>query len=789
VISLFRALIRRLRRRGTADGARRPRGPLAVLGLVLLGLVGLGLVTLATYTGIELTRFERADARRGVIVYAGGQPLSPGTSLRTIELATTLGRLRYAEVSGTPSAPGQFRRTGSAWDVYSRALDGGGPTGPARLRLELRGERIARLLREGHAVPEVRLEPEVLTSAGDRPGEDYRPVRLAEVPLVLINAVLAAEDHRFFDHGGLDARGLLRAAWANLRAGRITQGGSTITQQLVKNRLLESERTLERKVREAWLALVVEWRYPKERILEAYLNEAYLGQRGALALRGVGAAARAYFGKEVHQLSLPEAAVLAGMLRAPNTYSPVASPQRARQRRDVVLARMLELGQISPAQMDAARAQAVRVQVVPVSGQAAPYFADLVRQEVEERFGDFAESNRGGRIHTTLDLTLQRFAERAVARGLERLEGSLPRLRRAEATDRLQAVLIALDPATGAIRALVGGRDYALSQFNRAAHARRQPGSAFKPFVYAAALRARGNGPVFTAASRIDDTPLTLEVNRQPWTPRNYDDVYEGRVSVRRALEQSLNAATVRIALEVGLPAVIEAARGLGIESPMAPVPSLVLGAFEVTPLELARAFAPFANGGQRLAAASGLGAVYDGGGRLVDRLAPERAPALSPAEAYLMTSLLSGVVTSGTGAAARGLAGTWALAGKTGTTNDGRDAWFVGYTPSLVVLVWVGHDTGEPHGLSAAQAALPLWIDFMRQALDAYAPPPFEVPAGIVFAEVDGANGRLATRSCPLVIRETFLAGSEPAPCDEHGGLTDQVSDWWRRFRDWMRR
>jgi penicillin-binding protein 1B len=781
-MTALRARLARLR------GRVRPVGPLAAVALAGAGLLVLAAVTLATYTAVELARFARSEAVRRTVVYAAGQMLAPGVSVRAVDLAGTLARLKYRETSGPPGAPGQFRRTAAAWDIYARGLEDDLGRTPALVRLELRGDRIARVLRDRKPVDVLRLEPEVLPGGGDR-GEDYRPVRLAEVPPALRQAVLAAEDHRFFEHGGVDLRGLLRAAWVNVRRGRVSQGGSTITQQLVKNRLLGSRRTLGRKLREAWLAAVLEWRYSKAEILESYLNEAYLGQRGSLAIRGVGAAARAYFGKEVHQLTLGEAALLAGMIRAPNSYSPTLNPERARQRRDVVLARMRELGQISEAQYAAARAEPVRVQARPAPGRWAPYFADYVQLELEEQVGDRDDEAAGARILTTLDLTLQRFAEAAVARGLERLEARWPRLRRADPAHRLQAVLVALHPSTGHVLALVGGRDYQSSQFNRALHARRQPGSAFKPFVYLAALRARPDGPAFTAATLVDDEPVTLTVNGQPWTPRNYDDVYAGRVSVRRALELSLNAATVRIAQEVGLPEVIEAARALGLTSPLRPVPAVALGAFEVTPLELARAYLPLANGGRRLEALTSVRAVYDPQGNALAVAEPESRPVISAAEAYLVTSLLQGVLNAGTGVAARSLGVTGPLAGKTGTTNDGRDAWFVGYTPHLLALVWVGFDGGEAHGLSAAEAALPIWADFMRQALDAYPAPPIEVPAGVSVVEIDPTNGRRATRFCPVVIQEVFLEGSEPRPCEEHGWIADQVIDWWRRLRDWFRR
>jgi penicillin-binding protein 1B len=768
----------------TARAALARRWP--VFALLAGALVALGIVGLIVYSGVELARFDRAEARRATYVYAAGQPLSPGVNIRTSDLGGTLARLRYVEVHAPPDQPGRFRRMASGWDVYLHAHTVGEVHQDAqRVRIELSGDRITRVTRDGRNVGAIVLEPEVLTSATDTPGEDYHPVKLAEVPLSLINAVLAAEDHRFFDHGGVDLRGLLRAAWVNLRAGRVAQGGSTITQQLIKNRLLGAQRTFGRKMREAWLAALVDWRYSKQQILQAYLNEIYLGQRGALAVRGVGAAARIYFHKEVHQLTIGEAAVIAGMTRAPNAYSPVLNPDRARQRRDVVLAQMRDLGKLSPADYDRARAEPVRAFAAMPAGQRAPYFTDLVRQEVEERFGEASS------VFTTLDGTLQRFAETAVSRGLERLEARRPRLRRDAPAERLQAALIALDPTTGQIRALVGGRDYGVSQYNRAVHARRQPGSAFKPFVYAAALTPHGGDrPSFTAATIVDDSPLSLTVDGKPWTPRNYEERYEGPVTVRHALEHSLNAATIRVAQAVGLRTVVDTAHTFGFGENLQPVPALALGAFEVTPLELVQAYAAFANGGVRPASATTVRSIQDEEGHIVTAAADEEPRrVMEPAQAYLMTSLLQGVITSGTAAAARNMGVTGDVAGKTGTTNDARDAWFVGYTPTLLTLVWVGFDDNQPHGLSGAEAAVPIWADFTRQAMETYPSPAFVVPEGITVAQIDATNGKLATRFCPVVAREVFLTGSEPGVCTEHGGITDQVTDWWKRFRDWMRR
>jgi len=752
-----------------------------VLGIAIASAVCAPFV----YSAIELSRFERADARRATFIYAAGQPLAPGVHVQRVGLPATLARLGYAETRATPPSPGLFRRSAGTWEIYLRA----GEDAAALVRLQVVDDRIAKLTRAGQDVASVTLEPEVLASATDRPGEDHKPVRIEETPRVLINAVLAAEDHRFFEHGGLDVRALLRAAWANLRAGRVKEGGSTITQQLVKVRLLSPQRTFFRKLREAWLAAVVESRYSKERILEAYLNEIYLGQRGPIAIRGVGSASRAYFGKEVHQLTTAEAALIAAIIRGPNIYSPAVDPDRAREHRNVVLAQMRDLKMITSDEFERARRAPVQVRSLVSPGQSAPYFVDYVRQELEQRFEGISRV-RGVRIATTLDLSLQRFAEAAAVRGLDRLESSLPPGYRRDPARRLQVAVLVVEPATGEIRALVGGRDYLASQFNRVTSARRQPGSAFKPIVFLAALRAGDGAPFFTPASRVEDLPITLEFNGEPWSPRNYDDRYEGIVTVRQALEQSLNSATVRIAQTVGLTNVIETARALGLSGQLAPVPAMALGAFEVTPLALARAYLPLANGGIRPAAVSGIRTVQFGDDEVKPAAAEESARVVSPAEAWLLTSLLKGVVTSGTASAVRASGLPDVVAGKTGTTNDGRDAWFVGYSPRLLALVWVGFDNGEPHGMSGAKAALPIWLDFMKQALDAYPQKTdFETPAGISFADIDATNGKRAARACPVIVREAFLTGTEPPLCDQHRGVIDHVLDGWNRLTDWFRR
>jgi penicillin-binding protein 1B len=765
------------------EGRFRVLRRLTLFAAALFGVLVLVAGGLAIYSARALSKFERVEARRSTVLYAAPPVLRPGVSVGALDLAGILGRLGYRETRSA-AGPGQFSRSDGAWDIAV----GSGNGGAGRVSLTVSGGRITRLRQNGADVQSVALPPELLASAGASMGENIRPVRLADVPPVLRTAVLAIEDERFYEHGGLDPRGVLRAVWANVRKGRVVEGGSTITQQLVKSRLLTPERTFSRKLNEAFLSTALEWRYSKDQILEAYLNEIYLGQAGGAAVRGVGAASRAYFGKEVHQLTLPEAALLAGMIRAPNSYSPNTNPDRARDRRDVVLTRLRDLGKISEADYRRARREPVKARTAPGSGLTAPYFVDYVRAELERSTEVDLADQHGVRVYTTLDPVLQKFAEAAVVKGIDRLETARPRLRRQNSEERLQAALIVLDPATGQIRAMVGGRDYRVSQFNRAVLARRQPGSAFKPFVFLAALTPREDGPRFTAASMIEDAPITVMVDGKPWSPKNYDDRYQGPVTVRRALEGSLNTATVRLAQAVGLGTVVQTARSLGVEGDLKPVPALALGVFETTPLDLARAYVPLANGG--LAPSGGaVETVSDDGGRAIWSASRETRPVIGAPEAFLMTSLLEGVVNSGTGASARALGVSGAVAGKTGTTNDGRDAWFVGYSSNVLALVWVGFDDGTPAGLSGAEGALPIWSEFMRQALDVYPASAFPEPPGITYVKIDATNGRKATAYCPVVVTEVFLNGTEPPPCEEHGGVSEQIGRWWDRVWDWFKK
>ncbi len=727
-------------------------------------------------------------------VFSAPLRLYPGMALAEAGLEEALPALGYRERSGSDGAfdsasggafdgvaaaeafpPGTYARTPGRLLVHLHDFDY--PEGPRPgyvLEIRSRNARIASLrdLSRGRELPTARLEPEEVAAIFDARMERRTPVELAAVPPVLIKAVLAVEDRRFYAHEGLDPRRIRAAALANLGARRYAQGGSTLTQQLIKNYYLHHEKSLARKAKEAAMAVLFERRHSKEEILEAYLNEVYLGQDGAASIAGVEEAARHYFSRGVSQLELPEAALLAGLVRAPGTYDPARHPERARTRRATVLGLMVAQGRIS--EEEAARARRAPLppprRARPLDG--APYFTDFALRELRDRFSRDALTREGYRIFTTLDPRAQRAAERAVAEGLAELDGPAS----SDSEDpgaRAQAALVVLDPRTGELRALIGGRDWRASQFNRVVQARRQPGSLFKPFVYLAAL-ADGER---TLASPVADTALSVTVAGRAWAPRNHDGVFHGTVTLREALEGSYNVATARLALDVGLERVAETARRVGIRSDLRPVPSLALGAFEVTPLEMATAYGTLAAGGVRAAPRSILEVVTPEGEILAAHdLRVERRIAEGPA--FLVTRALQGVVERGTAARAAALGYRGRAAGKTGTTNDSRDAWFVGYTPELLALAWVGFDDNRPLGRTGAQAALPIWTRFMRGYAAAGGAADFVPPPDVVELEVDAATGLLAHPSCGPSRPEAFLVGTEPSE-----SCRERRRPWWWIF------
>jgi len=601
-----------------------------------------------------------------------------------------------------------------------------------------------------YVLPADRYPGPTIVYAGDgkelaRLYEQYRvPVSIDRIPAHTLRAVLAAEDRRFFQHHGLDWRGMARAAWVDLRAGQVVQGGSTITQQLVRLDLLDDRRTLHRKLREAVLALRVERGMTKRQILERYLNAVYFGG-GAY---GIGAAAESYFRKPVEKLTSAESALLAGLIREPGGGDPRYHLDVAQRRQRQILDAMYQQNWLSPAAYRAALKERIVIRPRPSHPWQAPYVVESVRQTLIEEYGRDPVYHGGMKIYTTIDSSMQAAAERALARAVHDGRGR----------GVGNGALVAIDPRTGEIKALVGGASFRASQFDRALQAHRQPGSSFKAFVYLAAIE---HGMLLT------DQELDAPVVIGNYAPKNYGNQYFGQVTLETALARSLNSVAVRVTQEVGPSAVVQAAHAAGITSPLEPTYSIALGAYEVTPLEMARAFATFANGGMRVEP----GAIREirQGNRVIFRRQPEAQQAVSPADAFLLTQGLRAVIASGTGRRAN--IGR-PEAGKTGTSNDFRDAWFIGYTPNLVAAVWLGNDQRRPMaGVAGGSLPAQAWAEFMRVALRGMPPADFSVPPGVVAVEVCATSGCLATTNCPVTILRYFPTDRIPPSCPDDTG------------------
>jgi penicillin-binding protein 1B len=586
-----------------------------------------------------------------------------------------------------------------------------------------------------------------------------------QIPPHLIDAVLAIEDRRFFDHSGIDAIGIARALWENMRSGETLQGGSTITQQLAKNFFLTPERSLQRKINEALLALVIEDHQTKEEILELYLNEIYFGQRGAMSIHGIGEASRVFLRKEVQSINVQEAALLAGMIRAPNYYNPGRNPKRAKQRRDVVLKAMRDQESIEQDAYESFLKTPIPSYEVEARRSLAPYFGDVVKHQLLDKYESETVYNRNLNVLTSLDLGMQKAAEKSLTEGLKRID----QIREKKTGKKIQGCLIAIEPRTGYIKAFVGGRNYSKSQFNRINQAIRQPGSVFKPVVYASAMeRAFQDVPAFTPATLVDDAPWSVKTANDVWRPKNYDGQYHGVVTLRKALSQSMNIATAKLASAVGLEEVTSLGKRLGFET-VKPYPSLALGAFEVSPWHVARAYAVFANGGMKTNLRT-VKSIKDHEGKVLETSNKKSERVLHPQTAYLVTDMLRSVMTDGTAASVRRMGFLRPAAGKTGTTDDFRDAWFVGYTPDLLCVVWIGYDDNTSLEMTGAQAALPIWVEFMKKATEKMPVRDFEIPDGLVRAVIDPTTGYRATTACPMTQTELFIAGTEPATqCTQH--------------------
>jgi len=660
-----------------------------------------------------------------------------------------------------------FQRT-PASDVRSAARRTAPPRPADRvLQLELATRPSERLT----------LDAPVLTALGGE-REKRRPVALSAIPERMVQAVLAIEDHRFYEHPGIDPIGVV-GAFASYVTGRraYLAGGSTITQQLVRNVFLPKfgmtlqtarERSLRRKILEMWVSIVLNERASKDAILEMYLNDIPLGQRGSFAIYGIAEASRLFFGKDVSNVTLAEAATIAGVIQSPSALSPFNNPARCRERRNVVLGAMVDAGYVTADVAERASKEPLLVVQRALEAEA-PYFVDYVGQTLDSQYpGLTTTTNQAVDVYTTLDLHLQRLAQDAVRDGLTKVDQLLSRRRR---KGKAEAALIAVDPRNGEILAFVGGRSYNQSQYDRAIVSRRQPGSVFKPFVYLTAFEhalEEGRTDV-TPASITNDEPETFEFDDQVWTPENYEGTYDGAITFRRALAHSRNLATIHVAQQAGYDHIASLWKSLGVGNPPKPYPSITLGVFEATPYEIAMAYTLFPNGGIVRPLKNVLH-ILKGGVNVTKKAVGESRRVARPETAFLVTNMMRSVLNEGTAAGARAAGFTLDAAGKTGTTNDLRDAWFAGFTPELLTVVWVGFDDNQPVGLSGAQAALPIWTQFMKGALAGRASVPFDVPENISFVEICAESGKLAGPACPKTFSESFIAGTEPTQaCEIH--------------------
>jgi len=687
-------------------------------------------------------------ARAGI--YAAPRTLRAGQKLTPDGLASLLRRAGYVESDAVSEVwNGSFTISDNAIEIRPSGVS----TFPSRVRVEFDGEgRITQLLGDDLSFNSITLAPESLTNDAGSRGAARRQLTFKDIPPVLVHAIVSIEDRRFFEHHGLDVFGVARALIRNAGDERIGQGGSSITQQLVKNTYLTPERTFRRKYAEAMLAFSLERRLSKEDIFSLYCNEVYLGQRNVVAVRGVDQAARVYFGKDLKDLNLNEAATLAGMIQGPSRYSPIQHNEDARMRRNTVLGTMVRDGYITLEQAAAAAKEPLLIaDYDPARESSAPYFIDYVNRQRGTGVSPKEDAQDARATITTLDLDLQKLAEQAMQKQLARLDET-----RKSTDAKPQAALVALDPRTGEVLAMIGGRDYAESQLNRAADAKRQPGSVFKPFVYAAALES-GISPL----QKFADAPQEFTyAGGATYRPANFGGRFSMRdVPMRDGLINSLNVVTVEVATQTGLARTANVANNFGLPRPE-PYPALALGTTEATPLQMAAAYATFANGGKRIQPHITKG---------TDDV--ESAPqVIQPSTAFIITDMLQGVIDHGTAVRARNLLKTSVLAGKTGTSHDG---WFVGYSPNLVCAVWVGFDDNNQLGMTGGEAALPIWMDFMKAALDLrpeLGAKSFEQPHDVNVVEVDPDTDQLATGVCPQHERVAILAAQSPSTeCYRH--------------------
>ena len=727
-----------------------------VLGLFVAAAVPAGVIY-ARYYRLVTRTLNRGAFSNTSNIFAAPRLLTTGEEISPESIVKGLERAGYTPSSQNPK--GWFRLAKNALEVHPGrqsyfAAD------PVIVDFSKGSIAEMRTLESHERVATYQLEPELIANIAEKDREKRRLVKYHEIPAVLVQAVVSAEDKRFFNHLGIDPLRLAKAAYVDLKYHRKQQGASTITMQLARSFWLDKKKRFRRKFSELMITMVLEQRLTKEQIFENYANQVYLGRNDSFSIHGFGEASRAYFGKRISELTLPEAALLAGLIQRPSYFNPERYPERAKYRRDVVLRLMKQNGYITAAQFAEATRTPIRLAPPRVESSDAPFFVALLNDELQNRLGDEQGTTGALNVYSTLDPDLQRAASEAVHAAMPKVDAYVRRHRIAKDGVLPQVALVAIDPHTGEVKALIGGRDYQASQLNHAL-ALRQPGSVFKPFVYAAALSSavQGGNAIYTPASTIVDEPTTIQFGDQIYQPSNFEHRFYGRVTLRQALAKSMNLATVKLAGEVGYDRVVRTARRCGLNNQIQPTPAVALGAYETTPLEMAGAYTVFANRGEYVKPTF-LSHVSSDGQTLLSG-SPDRHRALDPRVAFLMQDMLKEVMRSGTAAGVRSQGFRLPAAGKTGTSRDG---WFAGYTPNLLCVIWVGFDDNRELDMEGAKSALPVWAEFMKRAAKihpakrSFDPP----PPGVVAVGIDPWSGLLTGPGCDSR-QEYFIDGTQP--------------------------
>jgi penicillin-binding protein 1B len=781
----------RIPKSGEGGGAKTirglPRDPVLRAALVAFLVLAVSFTIVFSYFYIKYDRIIEKRFRTPVFansakIYALPRVVRDGEKIEAKQVAAELRRAGYSDKEGDSNL-GTFHLVKGGIEITPGAESYHAPE-PARITIE--EGQVSQIMSRGSELSAYELEPQLVTALFDAEQRSKRQVvKYDEIPPVMVQAVLAIEDRRFFEHSGVNYLRMMEAAWIDVIRGRHEQGGSTITMQLSRGFFLTPEKTIKRKLTEMLIAEELEHKFSKQQIFEFYGNWVDLGQRGSFAISGFAEASKSYFNKDLKDITLPEAALLAGLIQRPSYLSPYRHPERAMERRNVVLETMVETHAITREQADKAKAAPLKLAPPNVEASDAPYFVDMVREQLIGKFSDNELNDSSYRIYTTLDPDLQKAAAQSVEMGIKLVDEQVKKLRtkkvkvgkkfetKVEPGPQAQVALVAIDPHTGTVLALVGGRDYGWSQLNHAV-AKRPTGSIFKPFVYAAAMNTAldGSPNVITPASTVVDEASTFAYGDSIYEPRNYKEEYHGEVSLRYALAMSLNNATVKVAEEVGYDKVADLARSAGIASVKA-TPAMALGSYDASPLDMAGAYTVFGNNGTRLSPIL-LRSVRTSKGDVISNYNTDQRPVMDPRIAYVMTNMMEGVINNGLGYTAVRLRGfTPPAAGKTGSSHDG---WFAGYTSNLLCIVWVGYDDYSDLRLSGAQTAAPIWAEFMKKAaaLSMYSDMrEFSQPSGVVDVQLDKATNRLATPSCTDDYTSAFVAGTEPRDtCETQQGI-----------------